>query len=168
MSVSLPHRIDVSRLAKSSHSLQGEVLLPDCPRLRAAVVSMPTPIVAQLDFVKQADGKLVISGRVCAQVVMQCQRCLQPMSLKVLAPVSLGVVDDEAAADLLSEDLEPLIAEHGQLDLLKLVEDELLLALPIVALHDECAAPALTAPDRGVQEARRDNPFAALAGQFKG
>jgi uncharacterized protein len=83
------------------------------------------------------------------------------MSLKVDSGFRLVVVQGYDEAGQVDESLEPLLAEEGSIRLLDLVEDELLLALPAVALHDQCEAPAFDDGEISVDEPR-ENPFAAL------
>ena len=73
----------------------------------------------------------------------------------------LRFVDGEAQAETLDADSEDdVLALVPVLDLRTLVEDELLLAWPIVPRHEQCAPPAYRAGD---DEAPSANPFSALA-----
>lgn len=161
MSASLPQQIDVRRFAEAGRQLQGEIQLQDCPRLTQAVACGAGPFSIQLEFDKRPDGQATVTGAVSGQVKMNCQRCLELVTLALDSEVSLGVVADETEAEFLPDDLDPLIVE-GDIDLVELVEDELLLALPLVPLHDDCEAPVSTGQSESQQNVR-DNPFAVLA-----
>ena len=118
----------------------------------------------ELAFARDEGGRAFVEGRVQAQVELRCQRCLEPMSQLLDAPFRLGLVADEEEAECLPPELEPLMLSQGPMVLAALIEDELLLALPIVALHQ---APHPCADTVGQEQApaqtKRENPFAVLA-----
>jgi uncharacterized protein len=81
--------------------------------------------------------------------------------------VLLGVVEDLAAADRLPAELDPLLIE-GPTSVREMVEDELILALPVVAMHEHAQCPAREVLEQYVPQAgssdgeERHNPFAIL------
>ena len=66
---------------------------------------------------------------------MLCQRCLQPLDLVVEDDINLVLVETEEKAKGLEELYDPWICETYKINLADLVEEQLLLALPIVCLH---------------------------------
>lgn len=101
-----------------------------------------------------------------ARVPQTCQRCLQPYAQSVEVDRWFRFVKDEATA--LAEDdeaEEDLLVLEPRFDLTALVEDELLMALPLVPMHDVCPQPLLSGPATNEPAPReeRPNPFAALA-----
>ena len=89
-----------------------------------------------------------------------CQRCLEPMDLAVQVDRWFRLVADEATA--LAEDdesEEDLLVKVPDLNALALLEDEILLALPLVPRHEACHAPLSAALEDDLP-----HPFAALAG----
>lgn len=98
-----------------------------------------------------------------AVVQRRCQRCLEPVDLALQVQRALRFVDGEAlAAELDADSDDDVLALERALDLHALVEDELLLALPMVPRHEHCTAPAASAApaDTGAGD---PHPFAALA-----
>ncbi len=98
------------------------------------------------------------------EVALQCQRCLAPVQVLLSMQRRFRFVHGEdaaAALDAVSDD--DVLAMSRALDLRDLVEDELLLAMPLVPLHETCPAPLPIAPDES-GDIERENPFAALAG----
>ena len=98
-----------------------------------------------------------------AELPLQCQRSLNRFLLPVRIGQRLGLVRDEADEAGLPPDYEPLLVpEDGQLQLLDIVEDELVLAVPPVPV-----APGSEAVERDwpaqEEELAKANPFAALA-----
>lgn len=168
MSGTLPDWIDPLRLAESGREMRGRIPLA---ALRRLVPSLhDTEGVIELELYGQKEGKTrSLHGHIVTRLNLVCQRCLEPVSLPVDIHFRLGLVSSEEQADRLPEDLEPLLITAPTLHLADLVEDELLLALPIVMLHPEgsaCAAQArvnVPAQPEEPEEAPRKNPFAKLS-----
>ena len=99
-----------------------------------------------------------------ADVVLQCQRCLRPLDEAVQVDRHFRFVADEDTAAALDDEIEDeVLALPRSLNLRDLVEDELLLALPLVPRHDVC--PEVIPMQFGDVEIVEDkaNPFASLA-----
>jgi uncharacterized protein len=93
---------------------------------------------------------------------------MQPMSVPVDAVVKVALVASEAEVVRVPTELEPVLAPAGRISIGELITEELLLTLPIVALHGEgepCAAPAERAAGEHGQDTHR--PFARLADLLK-
>lgn len=93
-------------------------------------------------------------------VALTCQRCLLPMQFDLEVDRHFRFVVDEAAA--LAEDdncEEDLLSPSPDLTLQSLLEDELLLAMPLIPRHDHCDSPIELVADQDLP-----HPFAALAG----
>lgn len=121
-----------------------------------------------LEFGMDLEHRRNVGGRLHAEVQMRCQRCLQPMAVTIDQEIHLGMVPNEAAAQSLPGHYEPLVVTGEPVSLRELVEDELLLALPIAPAHPvgNCAAsgaPVQQEDHEADQEAERTNPFSALA-----
>lgn len=106
-----------------------------------------------------------------ASPIVRCERCLETFGLPVATSSRLAFVASEEQAAAIPEGFEPVITADGRVDLHELVEDELLLALPIVALHgdDSPCAEAGAAPAEAVAEEPIETrrPFAALRDLLK-
>jgi len=172
-----PHdalRLDVSAFIAEAAQLSGR--WPGASLQRLADLQSP-PQDTPLDGVDwQAKGLRVpvtggeselwlhLQARVPAWLT--CQRCLQPFTVLLEIDQRLRFVRGEAQAEALDAEIEDdVLALSKSLDLRELVEDELLLALPIVPRHAVCPQPLpvmlgeAPAPDEAPV---RDNPFAAL------
>lgn len=106
---------------------------------------------------------------VSARLHLECQRCLRPVETLLQVEQSLRFVAGEAQAAALDADSEhDVLALERSLDLRELIEDELLLVLPLVPRHDTCPEPLQHRADRlpddddGAAEVERPNPFAVL------
>lgn len=172
-----PARLDVKALAHAGASLQGRLPLSGLARLAESTV---TPADGSADLAWSVQGQLKqLVGRaaeirirlqVQATVFQTCQRCLQPMALPLAIDRTIRFVPGEDDAARLDEELddEDVLALPRGLDLMELVEDELILALPIVPRHEVCPQPISfnTEANADFLEAdlERPNPFAVLAG----
>ena len=110
--------------------------------------------------------------RAQAQAWMTCQRCLQPLAVPLAVDRTFRFARDEDEAARLDEeeDQEDVLAMTRALDLPALVEDELILALPIVPRHETCPQPLpwraeTSTPPPGIEatSAAPAHPFAVLA-----
>jgi uncharacterized protein len=162
-----PTRLDVAALATGGASLSGQWAASDLGRWHA--MQTPPPGVTEPVQWSVRGEQRHATGRptqtwlhLHAQTVAwpTCQRCLQPFSEALVVDRALRFVDGEAQAEALDADTEDdVLALAPALDLRALVEDELLLAWPIVPRHAKCSAPAHRAGDDG---APVGGPFAAL------
>jgi uncharacterized protein len=163
--------LDVDRLAEAEADIDFAVPLAELSRLRAQLASVAGEVHGRVHFRRMAGiavAELTLSGT--ARLV--CQRCLEAMDVGVEAEVQVGLIAAEADADRVPAELEPVLAAEGRISVGELVEEELLLTLPIVPLHSQaeggsCAvAQAATAAGsaRG-EEVQR--PFAQLAELLK-
>lgn len=150
--------LDIRALVRQGVTLKGEVQLAELERLKGIALK-DAPIRFDLKFGKDAEGQPVVQGSVQGIVDMTCQRCLKPVGIDIDASVALGVVTSEAEAKNLPDDLEPLILGDEPVRLSDLIEDEILLALPVVPRHAHQCVPAHREHE-GPE--KTDNPFAAL------
>lgn len=159
----LPRQADPRKFAQHGVSLEGFILTSDLPRIVEATESAAGEIQVNLEFKISEEGKRVVVGRAHADMVLICQRCLEPVTLPVETSISLGIVWDEEAANKLPPHFEPWITGEGMADLYDMVEEELLLSLPAVAYHTEpCIDSKLYSSGKPVEVKREKNPFQVL------
>ena len=142
MTAGLPRHIDPWRLAGEGRQLQGKLPLALLSRLHESCVG---PAEAEVDvdlgFAKLEKGEVRIHGHLAVTVMLSCQRCLEPMEVALEANVDVLALRQEAAHSILAQNGEGLVF-IPPVSLSELVEDELLLALPMLPRHPEeqCAA----------------------------
>lgn len=165
-SSTLPRLADLRKLAAAGASLSGVIALSDLPRLCEALVDADGELAVSLQLGNDDEGYRSISGSVGGSLRLECQRCLEPVALRVEVPVSLAMVwrEDELAS--LPERFEGVIVGPEPSDLFTILEDEVLLALPLVAMHEGTACAALagkaTEVAAGPAGAGTESPFAVL------
>lgn len=171
-----PLRLDVAAFTDDGAQLSGR--WPGASLTRLAEGQSPPQDVALPEVVWAAQGErravtgaeaeLWLALQVQAPVWLTCQRCLQPYEVPLALERRLRFVRGEAQAEALdAESEDDVLALSRSLDLRELVEDELLLALPIVPRHETCPQPlpmAVEADPLPEGEAERPNPFAVLQG----
>ncbi len=152
--------IDSQVFAREGGSLQGELPVAALTRL--------------LDLLAASDGSLTyrIQGRMgpCKrpQLLVEvdgvlslcCQRCLEAIDYPIEVRSLLEFVDNDG--DLTQEELEDdsrdFLPDQKELDVAVLIEDEILLALPLAPRHDHCVLPGAAPGSANV------SPFSVLAG----
>ena len=160
----LPPFLDPRKLADQEADIKGQTTVARLPRLAEFRDSQDEAVEVALRFARDEERRQCVSGTVKTTLTLTCQRCLEPVRCPVQANVSLVMVYDEEQIKALPEHLDPWLVTDERIVLAELLEEELLLALPLVAMHEQCptvlhesATPAAAA------ETKRDNPFAVLA-----
>jgi uncharacterized protein len=148
MPASLPELLDPRRAVALGSSFEGKMEIARLSRLRPLLASTEGSVDYRLSFGRDERGYGVVTGRVVGELRLRCQRCNEAMTLPVDSALSLALTDglDEAAA--LPDDYDPLLLDGRLMRSSELIEDELLLAVPVVPRHAEesCEAPLLKAP----------------------
>lgn len=171
------HRLDVAALAQRQALLAGCDALTDYPRLADLARAPEGPAGAPAEVAWQARGEHrrgsdgvsypALHLRADARVALTCQRCLGEVQVPLQVDRHFLFAADEARAAALDETNEDdVLALERAFDLHALIEDELLLALPLVPRHAHCPDEVpLSAQDPGFDAAMADKaqPFAALA-----
>ncbi len=170
-----PRRLDVAAAAAAGAELAGLWSLSELARLAdgaAGQVDEPVVWSARFETRRESGGppQVWLQLQARAHVARECQRCLQPvlLVLDVNRAFRFAPTEDEAAT-LDAESEDDVLALSRQFDLRELVEDEFLLALPIVPKHEQCPAPLASAAPRAEEEdVAPFHPFAALASLKRG
>jgi uncharacterized protein len=189
-----PARLDLTKLAQAATAMSGEFDVASRDRLAQVQDSSGAPDARRVSWTARAELRNQRGGakqtwlnlEIRTALVMQCQRCLEPVDVAVDIAPWFRIVADEATAAALDAELEDVdvLAADGPLDLLTLIEDEILLSLPAVPMHETCprtvpmtyvavpdgsaaALPGVFDPTTGAIAAPGDappeHPFAALA-----
>lgn len=162
----LPKHVDLRKLAVQGAEIRSTVSLARLPRLASAVQDASGEALVKLDFSVDPQGLKVIEGDIDTEVGVICQRCLQAMTLKLHADVSLAIVWDDIDARHLPKHLDPLILGEGESDLHDLVEEELILALPFVNYHDPDECSGKQSYSSGTEQTKAEpegsSPFSVL------
>lgn len=164
MEKNIPEHIDPFRYAEQDLRLDGTVKVSDMPRLCAHLGQTDALAHAELHFGVDEQRVTFVRGRVKASLVLHCQRCMQPYNCEIMSDFALGIAKTLDEANALPAQYEPALTLEGQLALRELIEDELILNLPIIPRHEpELCQVKLPLPDSGWKEGKSNNPFQVLA-----
>jgi uncharacterized protein len=157
--------LEVDRLADGGAEVDFAVPLAELRGLGAGVAGS---IAGRARFAR-AQGLAVAELTLHGAATLECQRCMQPMSVSIATVAKVALVASQADVARVPAELEPVLAPGGRISIGELITEELLLTLPIVALHgkgEPCAArPADAAAAELGQETHK--PFARLADLLK-
>ncbi len=167
MSRQLPLTVDAHKLAKQGMSLDGFLLLANFSRISDLLVDNSGQVSVDLQFKVDTDHLHYVHGHTQGEIHVTCQRCMEPMTLLVDNQFVLGLMDNPEIAKRLPENIDPVYLDQGELNTSQMVEDELILALPLIAMHEtqNCSATSLiqnAANDVNTEQSKKENPFAIL------
>jgi uncharacterized protein len=185
-----PFRLDVEAFARAGASLEGRWPVMQLDRLAGSAFADPEaagsadPVAGrEVAWRMRGEWRAVRGGLdsdrqiwlhldAQTELPLECQRCLKPVVTPVDVQRSfLFVRGEDAAAQLDADSEDDVLALTRALDLRELIEDELLLALPLVPRHEVCEAPLPVAFDDGEAATDADappHPFAGLAALKRG
>ncbi len=156
---SLPKSLDPERAAEQRLELEGEFGPDLLPRLHECVAGEMGPVTGRLVFGRDAYGRALMEGSAQASFPLLCQRCAQVFRHQAQAHWRMVFARSAAEEQALAEHDADVCYHNGPIDVAALVEDELLLALPMAPKHPGgCEA--------GVPVTSHASPFAELAEMF--
>jgi uncharacterized protein len=169
MSVTLPESVDAWRMVSARRSFEGAMPVAAFRRLCGALASSDGEVRYRLDFGRDELGTDYVDVHAQAALTMVCQRTLEPFVLPVTVDSRLGLIRQERDEAGLPPGCEPLLVpEDGRLHSADVIEDELLLALPLVPVNPDSSLPEALVdrgepePEQGEAPSHENNPFAVL------
>jgi uncharacterized protein len=166
MPEALPVELDPFRHAGLGSRFSGRYPVRQMPRLASMLADEDGDVEVELEFRRDERGLAVVSGHAVAGLRVTCQRCLGTMPISLQTDIHLGIVRSDGEAERLPEGLEPLLVPTGLLRPREMVEDEIILGLPLVPRHpDETACQPHGDWDEATGQGgaeRAEGPFAVL------
>jgi len=166
----LPIEIDPFRLAKGGLTLDGKLPLSRMPRLSGLITDSHGEVDVKMHFdIDKILGTSIMSGEFNASLPLICERCSESMVFDARVKCLLAIVNSERKIEGLAEQYEPWIINSDDPILLSsIVEDELILAIPLVPKHLHACLPEEAwfsgdEQESGGDEEKPTSPFAALA-----
>ncbi|TCV90062.1 YceD family protein [Sulfurirhabdus autotrophica] len=155
--------IDSLEFARNKQVLHGKITVASLPRLQDVVFSSDGVLEYELSGRMDQYGKLSLHCEVKGTLQLSCQRCLGAFAYPVGVKSDLILIKDEMAlAEVDEEEVEDIdvVLADPQLDVLSLIEEEILLDLPMAPVHPiaEC-----NVKDAGQEGSRQGKAFEALA-----
>lgn len=161
----LPLKVDPFRFADNETHLQGSLPIKNMQRLCASLAEHQGEIEANMRFGVDEQGIRYLSGHLATHLSLQCQRCMKSFDYEIIDDFKLGIVQTEEEANNLPERYDPLVINGPELFIQDVIEDELIVSLPIVPMHEpkdcEIKLPFRAESD-GMSELEKDNPFKVI------
>lgn len=164
MSKSLQIEVDPLLCASQERVITGGLPYEELKQIQGDIESSSLPIKVDLMF-SRAGKFVVLTGRISANLVLQCAACLESMDFSVEIDVKLAIINDEALMTLVPDGYEPYLYEGDRLLMSDVVEAEVVLILPSIGRHEVCPVelPKSSASKDFVHETeKKKNPFEAL------
>lgn len=154
-------------MVTARRSFAGSLPLDRFTRLAGSLASPSGTVDYALDFDRDELGIAYIGLRATTLLTLTCQRTLEPFQFPVAIDTRLGLIGKESEEAGLPAGYEPLLTADGQLNPVEVIEDELILALPVVPLSPGADAGDGTVWSSAAEESEVDeervNPFAQLS-----
>lgn len=151
--------VDPFDFARNGRRFEKSLAVSAFPRLAGEAAREDGILRVELQGEQGRDGKFYLLLRVNGSLWLHCQRCLEPMEWLcavaarwLLVPKGQSIPEEE-----LEEESFDAVEVESRQDLMVLVEDEVLLALPVSLRHEICVAPS------SVEGDSKESPFAGLA-----
>lgn len=162
MQTLLPAVANFMRQVELRRTLEGVYPLTKLERLSELVLSNEGYVSAKLEF-GHSVGFACLKAKTSAKLLVTCQRCLEPMETEIAGSFKFALLDSEDEFELVPDEFEPFLLEGEEQSIIDLVEDELLLSLPMVTVHENACSDFLVHQDKLKKAAKEaSHPFAAL------
>ena len=155
----LPKRIEPVGLADVGRSFRGEVPVSELTRLAPLLASQEGVLNVRLEFGLDERRIRTLKGSIEGGVDLVCQRCLGALRFPLDLRICLGIVTSEAESERLPRGYDPLLATGEPLLTFDVIEDEVLLAVPPIPVHEGAVCET---GYRNEPPAKQDNPFSVL------
>ena len=137
-------------------------------RLAEMLVDSEGVVDIELKFARDAQNLRILNGKLSGQVNLLCQRCLKSVKKTIDSEFHLGIVMNDEQAQNLPRTYEPLLVENEKLVLLEVIEEELILSLPMFAYHNDCEPDDYRNAEEeeifeSIVEETKENPFDVLS-----
>jgi len=159
----LPNLINPLRLAEKNAILKGTLLLSTMLRLKEFLADPKGEVVVSMKFSRDEDQNIFIDLQVNTELILTCQRCMNSLNYPISINVLLSPMMDETKISRL-QNYEPLIMQGELVAVQDIVEDEILLNLPLIAKHSQNSCSVVLSTS---QENTTENPFKAALSKLK-
>ncbi len=160
MQVKLLQTYKVSRELGYHAYFTGELLLSQMPRLSELVIADDNRISVTFEFAYNEVKLATLKGHYKANLKVVCQRCLEPMVTPINQNFTLLI--DATDEDIESYQIDSVYTVDGYLDIFEVIEDELILALPIIMMHEDKNCNDYLRMTAETLPVETNNPFAVL------
>lgn len=133
----LPELLDPFQSVALHSCFEGSIPLAHFERLGPMLLNTDGLVSYRLHFCRDAAGLSVISGTINTELILCCQRCNGKLSQPVHTNLSLALIESIDQCSLLPEHYDPVLIDDRLLHPGDLIEDELILSVPLIPRHTE-------------------------------
>ena len=137
----IPERVDHRKLANQTALLEGSLPIQCFHRFGEMLDVREGDVYLRLEFSKGDFGSTRVEGSAATEVCLICQSCMQQYRQQITCELALRVVSDESKLERLPELDDAIVAPDKVISIADLVEDELILAMPMIPRHEEGQCP---------------------------
>jgi len=137
----IPERVDHRKLANQAGLIEGMLPIQYFHRFGEMLVVSEGDVYLRLEFSEGDFGSTSVNGSAATVVCLICENCMQQFRRQVSCDVALQVVSDESKLERLLEVGDAIVAPDKVISVAELVEDELILAMPMIPRHEEGQCP---------------------------
>ncbi|MBT3204363.1 MAG: hypothetical protein HOM14_11255 [Gammaproteobacteria bacterium] len=151
----------VSKELGQNSLLSGSFQLSKLARLCSLILSEEADLKVTFEFSTDVYQHPSIKGHLDTELLVECQRCLEPM----VHPIDLDfhLLIDATEEDVQSFQIDTVYTDEGYLDVFEVIEDELILALPLISMHEDSTCNKNWQPDSDEEMVvEKVNPFSVL------
>lgn len=162
----LRKRYQVHKEVAQKGCFEGEIALSDLRRLGELLhpdgdSGVSAKVALSFEFSRNEFDIPTITGHIQTRFDLECQRCLKPLAFPLELDFSLMI--DASDEMVRHSSVDTLYSDDGYIDIAEAVEDELILAVPLVAMHEDTACNEnWPEPGSMPEPATKENPFAVL------
>ena len=168
-SAPFPEQVDAGRLFARNGKINAALSFARLKRFTDFLADPDGHVEVSLSFNLDEQGRRRLQGNLQTRASQVCQRCLQPMQVELYCELDVLVLGSDAELqqlrDVVAETTDVIVADAPGLDVIALIEDELILSLPLVPLHqDATCSELLNSLQRDLQRTaeQRAKPFSGL------
>lgn len=132
----IPDYVDARKIFAQQALIKGTIPVSRLSRFCELVTATLGDVQVLMKFALDDGNRRIIEGTLDTQAQVICQRCLGPMQITLHDEFRLAVVESESQSESLPKSLDPWICEDTKLVLADLIEEELILCMPIVSYHE--------------------------------
>lgn len=158
----LPLTLEPLRLADREAAIEATVPLRHFRRLLEGALSEEGEVAVAIRFSRDPRGLARLEGTVSCGLSLTCQRCLEAVTVPLAAELDLVLLAREEDTERLNDEEDYLVIGEEPVALQDILEDELIISLPLVPTHTDCDS--YRVEDEPAAEEQRENPFQVLAG----
>jgi len=165
----VPDYVDARKIFAQHALISGVMPISRFSRFCELLADSSGELQVSLQFFLDDKHRRIIDGKIAADVMVICQRCLDPATIHLEESFKLGIVEKEEHIAKLPGDIDPWMTTETKLVIAEFLEEQMILAMPIVSYHAEACKSAMsedagksTGRKQNIDTNRDDSPFAIL------